>query len=178
MYSTSNQWYSTSKKMLNQCALWYSNWNLVMFDFEESRKPGYTEMNLSLQKIGPSTNSTHIWRRRLDLNPGKRYMLRNEKRLTWKNLVLNGNNHKINSHQEVRQCKICQKATLNWVVFPPNHSPGDHRQITKHSKKTEQPYADSETLVMNHAIAAREGIFCFFRKLTCYFFKANIDVAT
>ena len=164
--------------MLNRCALWYSNWNLVMFDFEESRKPGYTEMNLSLQKIGPSTNSTHIWRRRLDLNPGKRYMLRNEKRLTWKNLVLNGNNHKINSHQEVRQCKICQKATLNWVVFPPNHSPGDHRQITKHSKKTEQPYADSEALVMNHAIAAREGIFCFFRKLTCYFFKANIDVAT
>ena len=42
-----------------------SNWNLKMFVFEERGKPEYPEKNLSER----ATNSTHIWRRRRDLNP-------------------------------------------------------------------------------------------------------------
>ena len=41
-----------------------------MLVFEERAKPEYPEKNLSEQRIGPTTNSTHIWRRRRDLNPG------------------------------------------------------------------------------------------------------------
>ena len=38
--------------------------------FEERGKPEYPEKNLSEQGREPTTNSTHIWRRRRDLNPG------------------------------------------------------------------------------------------------------------
>ena len=38
--------------------------------FEEGGKAEYTEKNLSEQRREPTTNSTHIWRRRQDLNPG------------------------------------------------------------------------------------------------------------
>ena len=38
--------------------------------FEERGKPEYLEKNLSEQGREPTTNSTHIWRRRRDLNPG------------------------------------------------------------------------------------------------------------
>ena len=48
----------------------WSNWNLEMLVFEERGKPEYPEKNLSEQRRKPTTNSTHIWRRRRDLNPG------------------------------------------------------------------------------------------------------------
>ena len=38
--------------------------------FEERGKPEYPEKNLSEQEREPTTNSTHIWRRRQELNPG------------------------------------------------------------------------------------------------------------
>ena len=43
--------------------------SLEMLVFEERRKPEYPEKNLSEQRREPTTNSTHIWRRRRDLNP-------------------------------------------------------------------------------------------------------------
>ena len=48
----------------------WSNWNLEMLVFEERGKPEYPEKNLSEQRREPTTNSTHIRRRRRDLNPG------------------------------------------------------------------------------------------------------------
>ena len=48
----------------------WSNWNLEMLVFEERGKREYPEKNLLEQRREPTTNSTHIWRRRLDLNPG------------------------------------------------------------------------------------------------------------
>ena len=48
----------------------WSNWNLEMLVFEERGKPEYPEKNRSEQRREPTTNSTHIWRRRRDLNPG------------------------------------------------------------------------------------------------------------
>ena len=48
----------------------WSKWNLKMLVFEERRKPEYQERNLSEQRREPTTNSTHIWRRRRDLNAG------------------------------------------------------------------------------------------------------------
>ena len=47
-----------------------SNWNLEVLVFEEREKPEYPGKNLSEQGREPTTNSTHIWRRRRDLNPG------------------------------------------------------------------------------------------------------------
>ena len=41
-----------------------------MLVFEERGKPEYPEKNLSEQGREPTTNSTHIWCRRRDLNPG------------------------------------------------------------------------------------------------------------
>ena len=41
-----------------------------MLVFEERGKPEYPEKNLSEQGREPTTNSTHIWHRRRDLNPG------------------------------------------------------------------------------------------------------------
>ena len=48
----------------------WSNWNLEMLVFEERGKPEYPEKNLSEQRREPTTNLTHIWRQRRDLNPG------------------------------------------------------------------------------------------------------------
>ena len=48
----------------------WSNWNLELLVFEERGKPEYPEKNLSEQRREPTTNSTHILRRRRDLNPG------------------------------------------------------------------------------------------------------------
>ena len=48
----------------------WTNWNLEELGFEERGKPEYLEKNLSEQGREPTTNSTHIWRRRRDLNPG------------------------------------------------------------------------------------------------------------
>ena len=45
------------------------NWNLEMLVFEKRWKPNYPEKNLSEQGRKPTTNSTHIWRRRRDLYP-------------------------------------------------------------------------------------------------------------
>ena len=41
-----------------------------MLVFKERGKPEYPEKNLSEQRREPTTNSTHIWRRRQDLSPG------------------------------------------------------------------------------------------------------------
>ena len=49
----------------------WTNWNLEMLVFEERGKPANPEKNLSEQGREPTTNSTHIWRRRRDLNPGR-----------------------------------------------------------------------------------------------------------
>ena len=48
----------------------WSNWNLDMLVFEERGKLEYPEKNLLEQRREPTTNSTHIWRRRRDLYPG------------------------------------------------------------------------------------------------------------
>ena len=48
----------------------WSNWNLEMLVFEERGKLEYLEKNLSEERREPTTNSTHIWRRRRDLKPG------------------------------------------------------------------------------------------------------------
>ena len=48
-----------------------SNWNLDQaLVFEERGKPEYPEKNLWVQGKEPTTNSTCIWRRHCDLNPG------------------------------------------------------------------------------------------------------------
>ena len=47
-----------------------SNWNLKVLVFKERGKPEYPEKNLWEQGREPTTNSTHIWRRRQDSNPG------------------------------------------------------------------------------------------------------------
>ena len=41
-----------------------------MLVFEERGKPEYSEKNLSKQRREPTTNSTHIWRRVRESNPG------------------------------------------------------------------------------------------------------------
>ena len=46
------------------------NWNLERLDNEEKGKLENPEKNLSEQRREPTTNSTYIWRRRRDLNPG------------------------------------------------------------------------------------------------------------
>ena len=48
----------------------WSNWNLEMLVFEERGKPEYPEKNLLEQGREPTTNLTHIWCRRCELNPG------------------------------------------------------------------------------------------------------------
>ena len=48
----------------------WSNYNLEMFVFEERGKPEYLEKSPSEQGKEPITNSTHIWRRRRDFEPG------------------------------------------------------------------------------------------------------------
>ena len=48
----------------------WSNCSLEELGFEERGKPEYPEKNLSEQRREPTTNSTHRWRRRRDLNPG------------------------------------------------------------------------------------------------------------
>ena len=47
-----------------------SNWNLEVLVFDERGKPEYPEKNLSEQSREPTTNSTHIWRRVRESNPG------------------------------------------------------------------------------------------------------------
>ena len=47
-----------------------SNWNLKVLVFKERGKPEYPEKTLSEQGREPTTNSTHIWRRRQDSNLG------------------------------------------------------------------------------------------------------------
>ena len=48
-----------------------SNWTLEMLLFDKRRKPEYPEKNLSEQGREPTTNSTHIWRRVRESNPGQ-----------------------------------------------------------------------------------------------------------
>ena len=46
-----------------------SNWNFEELVFEERGKQENREENLSEQGRDPTTNLTHIWHRRWDLNP-------------------------------------------------------------------------------------------------------------
>ena len=48
----------------------WSNWNLEMLVLAETGKPEYPQKNLLEQGREPTTNSSHRWRRRRDLNPG------------------------------------------------------------------------------------------------------------
>ena len=48
----------------------WSNWNLEKLVFEERGKPEYPDKNLLEQRRELTKNSTHIWRRRRDLNLG------------------------------------------------------------------------------------------------------------
>ena len=45
-------------------------WNLKMWAFDERGKTEYQAKIFSEHRKEPTTNSTHIWRRRRDLNPG------------------------------------------------------------------------------------------------------------
>ena len=46
------------------------NWNLEVWVFKEKGKLQNPEENFSEQRREPTTNSTHVWRRCWDLNPG------------------------------------------------------------------------------------------------------------
>ena len=46
------------------------NWNLEMLVFEERGNRSTRRKNLSEQRREPTTNSTHIWHWRQDMNPG------------------------------------------------------------------------------------------------------------
>ena len=59
-----------SKAQQNHIINKWLNWNLEMLLFEERGKPEYPEKNLSEQRREPTTNSTHIWHWRQDLNVG------------------------------------------------------------------------------------------------------------
>ena len=48
----------------------WSNWNLELLVFEERGKSEYPEKNLPEQRREPTTNSTHLWHRCRDWNPG------------------------------------------------------------------------------------------------------------
>ena len=48
------------------------DWNLKVLVFKERGKTEYPEKNFSEQRRKPTTNSTHIRRRRQDLNPNDR----------------------------------------------------------------------------------------------------------
>ena len=65
-----------------------SNWKLKVLVFKERGKPEYPEKNLWEQGREPTTNSTHICRRRQDLNPD--HILRWEASCS---LILTANNH-------------------------------------------------------------------------------------
>ena len=60
----------TSWELVETCPRSKSNWNLDVLGLKKSRKPEYPEINLSEQGRELTTNSTHIWRRHRDLNPG------------------------------------------------------------------------------------------------------------
>ena len=47
-----------------------SNWNLEELVFKEREKLEYLEKNLLEERREPTTNSTQIWHRRQDSNPG------------------------------------------------------------------------------------------------------------
>ena len=55
---------------LFKCARVFQIGIMVVLVFKERGKPEYPEKNLSGQGREPTTNSTHIWRRRRELNPG------------------------------------------------------------------------------------------------------------
>ena len=46
-----------------------------MLVFDERGKPEYPGKNLSEQRREPTTNSTHIWRRVRESNPGHKYLV-------------------------------------------------------------------------------------------------------
>ena len=48
----------------------WSNWNWEIFVFEKKGKPEYPEKKYSEKRREQTTNSTHIWLRHRDLNPG------------------------------------------------------------------------------------------------------------
>ena len=61
----------SSQELVQKClCIPESNWNLEMLVFKERGKPEYPEKSLSEQSREPTTNSTHIWRRVQESNPG------------------------------------------------------------------------------------------------------------
>ena len=61
----------SSQELIQKCpCIPESDWNLKMLVFKERGKPEYPENNLSKQSREPTTNSTHIWRRVRESNPG------------------------------------------------------------------------------------------------------------
>ena len=61
----------SSQELVQKCpCIPGSNWNLEMLVFKEMGKPEYPEKKLLEQSREPTTNSTHIWRRVQEWNPG------------------------------------------------------------------------------------------------------------
>ena len=75
------------------------------------------------------------------------------KYLTCPLLIFYGNNHEINSHEEVSESEICQKTGLNRMIITSDQAPGYHGQVTKHCKDTEQPNTLPGAWGLDHAIA-------------------------
>lgn len=86
-------------------------------------------------------------------------------------LVLNSDYHKIKPHEEVWHSKICQQTSLNRMVITPDQTPGNHRQVTKHSKDTKQPDDLPGTWVLDHAIAAWKWVSGRLGVITVYEFE-------
>lgn len=76
-FSTIEAHLEVPNNSLNVSALSKSNWykciGSVIFGnvFEERRKPEFLVKNPSEQRREQTTNLTHIWRRRRDMNPGQ-----------------------------------------------------------------------------------------------------------
>ena len=61
----------SSQELVQKCPhIPGSNWNLEMLLFKERRKPEYPEKSLSKQRRKPKPDSTHMWRRVRESNPG------------------------------------------------------------------------------------------------------------
>ena len=106
-----------------------SNWNLEVLVFEERGKPEYPEKNLSEQGREPTTNSTHIWRRRRDLNPGHIAGRR----------VLSPLRHP------------CSRQTLSWLRWKPKWAIKGHSIVPVFRPKRKTiPFGAAHTYMVHH----------------------------
>ena len=97
---------------------------------------------------------------------------------TLPDVVQNGDDHKIDSHEEVRHREICQKTGLNRMIITSDQAPCYHGQVTEHSKDTEQPNASSGAWGLDHSLTVRYSISFSFRIFTRYVVMVLMDVAT